>query len=192
MKKAIWATYYHRISTDTNPQHHLCPDGPDTWCKYKKDPTSYKHHDAIPSTIADVIKPCYDELTNDALLSKCLHGGTSNANESFNNLLWRLAPKSEFSGLPTLELATYLSVLHYNDGAGAVLRTLSAAGVGREVGEHAVAAVKKRDEARVRDMEYQQQQLRVKKRRYILKKMRKKKQHAAVAREGVTYGAGQF
>jgi hypothetical protein len=99
---------------------------------------------------------------------------------------------AEFSGLPTLELATYLSVLHYNDGAGAVLRTLSAAGVGREVGEHAVAAVKKRDEARVRDMEYQQQQLRVKKRRYILKKMRKKKQHAAVAREGVTYGAGQF
>jgi hypothetical protein len=32
----------------------------------------------------------------------------------------------------------------------------------------------------------------VKRRRHTVKKMRKKKQHAAVAREGVTYGAGQF
>ena len=92
--KVIWATYYHRISTDRKPQHHHCPDGPDTWCKYNKDPTSYKHHDAIPRAIALKIKPCYVELTKNVLLKKCLHGGTSNANEDFNNVLWRLAPNS--------------------------------------------------------------------------------------------------
>ena len=68
-----WATYYHRISTDRNP-HHDCPDGPDTWCKYNKDPTSYKHHNAIPSAIALKIKPCYAKLTGDTILSKYLHG----------------------------------------------------------------------------------------------------------------------
>ena len=30
MKKAIWATYYNRSSTDNNPQHHHCPDREDT------------------------------------------------------------------------------------------------------------------------------------------------------------------
>ena len=63
---------------------------------------------------------------------------------------------SEFTGLPTLELATYLAVLKFNDGAGAVLRVLGSAGVGKGVGEHAVAAVKKKDEVMVRVMEFKQ------------------------------------
>ena len=96
------------------------------------------------------------ELTKNVLLKKCLHGGTSNANEGFNNVLWRLAPKSECSGLPTLELASYLAVLKFNDGAGAVLRALGSAGVGKGVGDHAVAAVKKKDDVRVRVMEMKQ------------------------------------
>ena len=34
MLNAIWATYYHKISTDQNPQHHLCPPGQSSWCKW--------------------------------------------------------------------------------------------------------------------------------------------------------------
>ena len=34
MQNAIWATFYHKSSTDKRPQHHKCPPGADSWCKY--------------------------------------------------------------------------------------------------------------------------------------------------------------
>lgn len=37
MHNAVWATYYHRLSTDTNPQHDKCPTDVDSWCKYNKE-----------------------------------------------------------------------------------------------------------------------------------------------------------
>lgn len=36
MKQAIWAIYFHKLSTDEKPQHQLCPEGTDFWCGYKK------------------------------------------------------------------------------------------------------------------------------------------------------------
>lgn len=36
MSNAIWATYYHKLSTDEKPHHDRCPAGKDSWCKYKK------------------------------------------------------------------------------------------------------------------------------------------------------------
>lgn len=36
MRNAIWATYYHKISTDEKPQHDKCPSGEDRWCSYQK------------------------------------------------------------------------------------------------------------------------------------------------------------
>lgn len=32
MSNAIWATFYHRLSTDAKPQHHLCLKGANSWC----------------------------------------------------------------------------------------------------------------------------------------------------------------
>ena len=34
MERAIWAIFYHSVSTDDNPQHQYCPQGVDSWCKY--------------------------------------------------------------------------------------------------------------------------------------------------------------
>ncbi|GFX83803.1 uncharacterized protein TNCV_350671 [Trichonephila clavipes] len=34
MKRAIWATYFHKASTDAYPQHGMCPTNEDTWCGY--------------------------------------------------------------------------------------------------------------------------------------------------------------
>ncbi|GFX61793.1 uncharacterized protein TNCV_1382911 [Trichonephila clavipes] len=31
MKRAIWAIYFHKLSTEDNPQHALCPLGEDSW-----------------------------------------------------------------------------------------------------------------------------------------------------------------
>ncbi|GFX08342.1 uncharacterized protein TNCV_3268311 [Trichonephila clavipes] len=36
MKQAIWAIFFHKISTDLNPQHGLCPLGNDSWCGYNR------------------------------------------------------------------------------------------------------------------------------------------------------------
>ncbi|GFW53400.1 integrase catalytic domain-containing protein [Trichonephila clavipes] len=36
MKKAIWATYFHKASTDAYPQHSLCPTNEDPWCGYNR------------------------------------------------------------------------------------------------------------------------------------------------------------
>lgn len=31
MRKEIWATFYHKISTDSKPQHDFCPTGENSW-----------------------------------------------------------------------------------------------------------------------------------------------------------------
>ena len=36
MKNAVWAIYYHSISTDKKPQHQHCPTGKESWCKYNR------------------------------------------------------------------------------------------------------------------------------------------------------------
>lgn len=36
MRNACWATFFHKSSTDANPQHGLCPVGADSWCKYNR------------------------------------------------------------------------------------------------------------------------------------------------------------
>lgn len=41
MRQAVWATYFHKMSTDDKPTHQLCPTGPDSWCKYRK--AQHKH-----------------------------------------------------------------------------------------------------------------------------------------------------
>ncbi|XP_011858297.1 PREDICTED: uncharacterized protein LOC105555866 [Vollenhovia emeryi] len=36
MKNTIWATYFHKCSTDKNPQHTYCPAGLTSWCSYRR------------------------------------------------------------------------------------------------------------------------------------------------------------
>lgn len=36
MRKEIWATFYRKISTDSNPQHQNCPAGESSWCKWRR------------------------------------------------------------------------------------------------------------------------------------------------------------
>ena len=37
-----------KASTDTNPWHHFCPDGEDSWCGYKREKDNYKRRIGIP------------------------------------------------------------------------------------------------------------------------------------------------
>ncbi|GFX89893.1 uncharacterized protein TNCV_1535401 [Trichonephila clavipes] len=43
IKRAIWATYFHKISTDAYPKHGLCPTNEDTLSEYNRTITPAKH-----------------------------------------------------------------------------------------------------------------------------------------------------
>ena len=107
MKRDIWAIYFHKLSTDNNPQHGLCPPGKDSWCKFRKAEAvggSYEHKNSLPEAVLEEIKPIFRDLSDSALLTKCLHGHTQNPNESFNNCIWVRIPKTVFVCLNTLKV----------------------------------------------------------------------------------------
>ena len=109
MEQAIWAVYYHSVSTDLQPQHNHCPTGDQSWCKFQRaialseQPPHHTHK--IPLDLAEYVKPVFTRLSDHALLEKCLLGATQNQNESFNNLVWGRCPKTEFCSPTTVQIA---------------------------------------------------------------------------------------
>lgn len=186
MKEAVWASYYHSISTNEDPQHYYCPDGPESWCKWNRDPDNHDHQDPIPDAVAQAIKPVYEKLADEQLLEKCLHGKTQNANECFYNSVWRIASKTEFSGLTSLELAVHLAVLKYNEGMSAVQRI-----IGENPGKYGTSLANRIDRARVTYSRIKSKP-EIKKKRHQLQKSRAKRQKKALQREGVVYAPGAF
>ena len=116
MREAIWAIFFHKLSTDQNPRHSMCKD---TWCKYlkaKKDNVKFTHKNSLPAAVMDQIKPIFKDLTHPDLLNKCLEGYTKNANESLNQKIWKICPKNQFHGAQTVRTAVGLAVITFNDG----------------------------------------------------------------------------
>ncbi|GFW76844.1 uncharacterized protein TNCV_59421 [Trichonephila clavipes] len=105
MKRAIWAIYFHKLSTEDNPQHALCPLGEDSCEKVFRD------------------------LTEKDLLKKCLHGRTQNPNESFNKCIWERIPKTVFVGIKTLKFGVMDAVICFNDGYVSRIKVFEALGI---------------------------------------------------------------
>lgn len=154
MRRSIWAIYFHKMSSDANPSHGLCPPGPNSWCKYNNslhNGSKYKHKHSIAPAIMEVIKPIFRDLSSDDLLKKCLHGRSQNMNESLNHLSWCRIPKSTFVGLDTLQLGVLDAVACYNEGnivKGSVFEKL-----GINPGVHMIHALKCRDDERIHTLE---------------------------------------
>lgn len=151
MKNGIQAVIHHSASSDDNPQHGYCPVGPDTWCKYNQLTTraqkaNYKHKNAIPEAIFTVIKPIFDDLSNEDLLKRCLHGGTQNLNESFNHVVWDRAPKTIYSGLQCFEICVSDAVVCFNDGVHSRIHILQK--LGMQMSEYSYQAMIKFNEER--------------------------------------------
>lgn len=127
MRKAIWAIYFHKLSSDKKSYHELCSEH---WCKYKraeKDNVKLSHDNSLPEAVMVACKPIFRDLSHPDLLKKCLDGYTQNANESLNNLIWKLCPKNKYHGLKTVETAVGLATITFNDGAwslGSVLNNM--------------------------------------------------------------------
>lgn len=71
MRKAVWATYFHMASTDTNPSHGLCPEDTDPWCKFNKAQLNGHPHvpkEHLPESVLQTVKLIYQHLVNPELL----------------------------------------------------------------------------------------------------------------------------
>ena len=85
MKIAVMAIWKHR-----GKDHSDCGD----WCPAHSGDVDRANRNSLPKFVLKVIKPVFEALSDDSLLSKCTHGGTQNSNESFHHLIWNRCRKS--------------------------------------------------------------------------------------------------
>lgn len=148
MKKEILAGYYHRISTDAQPRHEYC--NPD-WCEFlkmKKKNEPYNHKPALDPSIQEDVLSVFESLSDDELLSRCLGGNTQNSNESYNNLIWKIVPKTMFASRETTEIASWIAACTFNEGARTYLAILDLMGV--KIGETSSTWAKDIDDIRIK------------------------------------------
>ena len=130
LKKATGAVLFHcSKAADLETHHQMCPRTADSWCKYQADKSNntnnYKEKPGITAIIRETIKPVFTSLSDEKLLSQCLHGKTQNNNESLNGLIWKRCPKDVFVGRTTLELGFATAIISFNDGLGSVVKVFS-------------------------------------------------------------------
>jgi hypothetical protein len=193
MENAVLAIFHHTRSTDENPDHNLCPEGETSWCGYQRDlaknTNEYSHSHPLPEAVSDSILPVFTDLSKSRLLSSCLHGGTQNQNEAFNALIWQRATKETHSSLPTVELATFLAVGIFNNGAKAILDILENLGI--KPGCQTKKCLKKIDYDRLRHSTRKSSDKQKNKRKKI--RQRKKGYIDNLSeKEGTKYEAGAF
>ena len=193
MKKAIHAAFFHCASSKDNNYHVHCPDGPQSWCKFKKDKANstneYKAGPGLPKDVLKVVKPVFERLSEDSLLDKCLDGKTQNQNESLNGVIWDNLPKTVFVGSDTLHLGIYNAVATFNIGCQASLNILKEAGI--EPGKFCTKEMRCTDLVRVQKANYKAKE-EIKVRRKIIRAARKHRSDKAEEKEGVTYAPGSF
>ena len=135
------------------------------------------------------VKTEYEKLTDEKELTKCLHGQTQNANESFNSLIWERAPKTKFCSLNKLKLCVYDAVSYFNYGGQSVIDTLKLLSI--NAGTYTKMFVSDANVCRKYNAGYKGKPS-SKHRRKIIRGLKKKKSDSLKKHEGVTYEAGGF
>ena len=122
--QAIWAIFFHSVSTSDDPHHNRCSI---EWCFFKQaiaegiepeEKRKQKKHDTpLPRDAAESLLPLFDRLASPKLIQRCMSLGTSNANESLHAVVWRRARKAVFSSRKTVEIAVAMGVVQFNKGS---------------------------------------------------------------------------
>ena len=182
MVKAIDASFLHSISTDDHPCHVKCPEHkpPDqiSWCKFR-----IAEFEGKP-------KPKHKPLIPRDLLERCTLGATQNQNESFNNLIWLRASKTQMLSATNVELAVNIAVLVYNKGKELAMKDMLLA-LGLQQTQRASEYYKKADRLQLYKSEKRASAVE-KRRRRRKNRNRAAAEESAIAQEGPTYGSGEF
>ncbi|XP_011864444.1 PREDICTED: uncharacterized protein LOC105560177, partial [Vollenhovia emeryi] len=84
--------------------------------------TQYTHKPPLKQEVFNYIKPIYENLSNDELLERCLGGFTQN--ESFNSVVWTMAPEATSSGKTVLDMVADIAVCNFNDGLTSIMEIM--------------------------------------------------------------------
>ncbi|XP_067205402.1 uncharacterized protein [Linepithema humile] len=193
MKNAIWATFYHYSSTDKSPQHSKCPEGAESWCEYQRakatnELDSYKQsYTPLPADVLEAIKPIYKDLSKDKLLKRCIGGFTQNNNESLNQIVWKIAPKTLSASLMIVEIAGYIATCTFNEGMKGILTIMNTIGI--SCGPNAHNYAEKEDAARIQ-LSNKRAHENTREGRMLRRQRQIDILEAAVSAEGVLYGPG--
>ena len=198
MSSAIWAGFYHSVSTNEKPQHEHCPQGPESWCWYNRERANGVPHPSrttdqstfLNEKVAEHIKVVYERLSNPELLNRCLLGRTQNPNECLHSLIWSRCPKHLWSGYKRIYIATTLAVGEFNMGATAFQQYLDSLGFGVSITSKKLGTL--RDKKRVRSAEHSATTAH--KRRRECMRLAAAKYQADMERNegGPSYSAGSF
>jgi hypothetical protein len=198
MKDAIWATFFHSISTDDDPHHNSCPRGADSWCIFNKaEALGAEMPGHGPNTIStwlsrDVsqhINHIYHRTSDESLLERMMTGATQNANESLNSLIWVYCPKNVFVGRPRLVSAVQTAVCQFNAGSESFAAKLQQLGL--QITEKQAFYLQQKDRRRVRKAEKASEAL-VKEARHARHLAKRQALAKLEMEEGLQYGAGLF
>ena len=134
MKKAIGAVLLRcSENSDEASRHCFCPQNKESWCKWQKDiitgKSTYKANINLPKWIHDILRPIFQDLSSDELLSKCLHGKTQNANEALNNLIWNKCPKNVFVQQYVLQCSVNSAIIEFKEGPNGIHDFLKTLGI---------------------------------------------------------------
>jgi len=154
MKKAVMAILDHCSSTDADPRHQNCPKGEDSWCFHQKavargfPPGSHEDNLGTPicQLVAENVRPTFERMSSDDLLSRCVLQTTQNANESAHAVIWARCPKHLFANRHRLNIAVALGVAEFNFGSASSQKFISMLDL--PVGAETKRRGKKRDHTR--------------------------------------------
>ncbi|KAG0418128.1 hypothetical protein HPB47_005103 [Ixodes persulcatus] len=153
-------------------------------------PSSAKpHRPAFSKEVAKEVVPLYNRLAQKELLARCARMKTQNANESFNALVCKRCPKTEFASHQTIETAVALAVLDFNMGPKGMERALLE--MEMEAGSHHESQTRKMTQhrlARSRASALDSSKVAYKRRKLEAVAVEQKR----LNEEGPTYAPGQF
>lgn len=109
----------HHYSEDAD--HTYCPNGINSWCKWKTDQETGDNtytpvSNPLPAAVVQILKPVFDSLSDPNLLQGCKNCLTQNQNESLHHVVWGYAPKDQYHSAHEVDLAISLGVLTFNTG----------------------------------------------------------------------------
>lgn len=193
MEQAVWASFFHTLSTDEDPHHLRCPKGLVSWCFFQRDlangvvPRPHPH--PLPRFIGNELVPVYKRLGDRQLLQKCLSGKTQNSNESFHAMVWQSCPKERWACLRTVDTAVAVCVQRFNKGSSSLLDVLSELDL--VAGKFADTFSEKADLTRAKTSSRMNSNA-AKQRRKVIDNVRRQERANRRGQEGVVYAPGNF
>ena len=164
------------------------------WCKFNDDPENFKQSDLpggrnlqgedLRSAIEDAIRP----FLRDDVISKLIHVGSTQGNESLNGVIGSKTPKiRHYGGSESVDFRTAAGVAQFNDGSCYITDVYQELNLVSSsiTANHVDKLDKKRRSDRARKSTRT-----FKKRRNQLKKTKHQKTSSQERREGVTYQSG--